>query len=167
MGRRACCLLLIGAVLTGFTHGVTWAQDKPADKPAGQPADQMDLLREKARADKRLLISDALALTEGEAKTFWPVYNAYQSDMVAHYDKMLAMIDRFAKSYESMSDATATTLLNDYLALEASHVAILKSYVPRFEKVLPAKKVARLYQVENKLRALVNFELAKQIPLVK
>jgi hypothetical protein len=163
MGRRACNALLIAAVLTCLAHGVTRAQDKPADKSA----DQMDLLREKARADKRLLISDALALTEGEAKAFWPIYNAYQSDMVSHYDKMLAMIDRFAKSYESMSDATATTLLNDYLALEANHVAILKSYVPRFEKVLPAKKVARLYQVENKLRALVNFELAKQIPLVK
>jgi hypothetical protein len=163
MGRRACSALLIAAVLTCLAHGVTRAQDKPGDKPA----DQMDLLREKARADKRLLVSDALALTEGEAKAFWPIYNAYQSDMVSHYDKMLAMIDRFAKSYESMSDATATTLLNDYLALEANHVAILKSYVPRFEKVLPAKKVARLYQVENKLRALVNFELAKQIPLVK
>ena len=163
MGRRACSALLIAAVLTCLAHGATRAQDKPGDKPA----DQMDLLREKARADKRLLVSDALALTEGEAKAFWPIYNAYQSDMVSHYDKMLAMIDRFAKSYESMSDATATTLLNDYLALEANHVAILKSYVPRFEKVLPAKKVARLYQVENKLRALVNFELAKQIPLVK
>lgn len=163
MGRRACSALLIAAVLTCLAHGATRAQDKPGDKPA----DQMDLLREKARADKRLLVSDALALTEGEAKAFWPIYNAYQSDMVSHYDKMLAMIDRFAKSYESMTDATATTLLNEYLALEANHVAILKSYVPRFEKVLPAKKVARLYQVENKLRALVNFELAKQIPLVK
>jgi hypothetical protein len=163
MGRRACSALLIAAVLTCLAHGMTWAQDKPADKSA----EQMDLPREKARADKRLLVSEALALTEGEAKAFWPVYNAYQSDMVAHYDKMLAMIDRFAKSYESMTDATATTLLNEYLVLEANHVAILKSYVPRFEKVLPAKKVARLYQVENKLRALVNFELAKQIPLVK
>jgi hypothetical protein len=53
------------------------------------------------------------------------------------------------------------------LSLEAQHVAILKSYVPRFGKVLPAKKVARLYQVENKIRALVNYELARQIPLVK
>ncbi|PYM98114.1 MAG: hypothetical protein DME08_08535, partial [Candidatus Rokuibacteriota bacterium] len=62
---------------------------------------------------------------------------------------------------------TATKLLADYLALERAHVALLSSYVPRFEKVLPAKKVARLYQIENKMRALVNYELAKQIPLVK
>jgi hypothetical protein len=163
MGRRAWSALLIAAVLTGGTPAVARAQDKSAD----QPADQMDLLREKARADKKLLVAEALALTEGEAKAFWPVYNAYQSDMVGHYDRVLAMIDRFAKSYDSMTDAGATKLLNDYLALEANHVAILKSYVPRFEKVLPAKKVARLYQVENKIRALVNVELARQIPLVK
>jgi hypothetical protein len=46
-------------------------------------------------------------------------------------------------------------------------VALLRAYVPRFQKVLPAKKVTRLYQVENKLRALVNYELARQIPFVK
>jgi hypothetical protein len=163
MGRRAWSALLIGAVLTCLAHGVTGAQDKATDKPA----DQMDLIREKLRADKKLVVADALALTEGEAKAFWPVYNAYQSDMVTHYDKVLALIDQFAKSYESMSDATATKLLNDYLALEANHVALLRSYLPRFQQVLPAKKVARLYQVENKIRALVNYDLARQIPLVK
>ena len=163
MRRRVCRALVLGALLASLAPAGTWAQDKSADKPA----DQMELLREKARADKKLLVSQALALTEGEAKAFWPVYNAYQSDMISHYDKLLAGIDRFAQSYDSMTDATATKLLNDYLNLEAQHVAILKSYVPRFEKELPAKKVARLYQVENKLRALVNYELARQIPLVK
>ena len=43
----------------------------------------------------------------------------------------------------------------------------MKSYVPRFQKVLPAKKVARLYQVENKVRALVNYQVAQDIPLIK
>ena len=163
MGRRVCRALVLGALLAWLIPAGTWAQDKSADKPA----DQMDLMRAQLRTDKKLVVAEAPALTEGEAKAFWPVYNAYQSDMVTHYDKMLALIDQFAKSYDSMTDATSTKLLNDYLALEAQHVAILKSYVPRFEKVLPARKVARLYQVENKIRALVNYELARQIPLVK
>jgi hypothetical protein len=33
--------------------------------------------------------------------------------------------------------------------------------------VLTARKVARLYQVENKIRALVNYDLASEIPFVK
>ena len=150
---------MIGAVLTCLVNGVAIAQDKPAD--------QMEILREKARADKKLVVATTLALTEGEAKVFWPVYNAYQSDMIAHYDKLLGLIDRFEKAYDTMTDQTATRLLNEYLALEASHVALLKAYVPRFQRVLPALKVARLYQIENKLRALVNYDLARQIPLVK
>ena len=159
MRRRVRSVMLIGAVLTGLVSGAASAQDKPAD--------QMELLREKARVDKKLVVAEALALTESEAKAFWPVYNAYQSDMVSHYDKAFQFIDRFSKAYDSMSGDTAMKLLNDYLALETSHLALLKSYVPRFQKVLPAIKVARLYQVENKMRALVNYELGRQIPLVK
>ena len=150
---------MIGAVLTCLVNGAATAQDKPAD--------QMEILREKARADKKLVVATALDLTESEAKVFWPVYNAYQSDMITHYDKLLSLVDRFDKAYDTMTDQTATQLLNEYLALEASHVALLKAYVPRFQRVLPALKVARLYQIENKMRALVNYDLARQIRLVK
>ena len=150
---------MIGAVLACLVNGVAMAQDKPAD--------QMEILREKARADKKLVVATTLALTEGEAKAFWPVYNAYQSDMVSHYDRVLKFLDTYAKTYGSMSNETATTLVKQFLTLERDHVAILTSYQPRFSKVLPPLKVAKLYQIENKARALVNYELARGIPLVK
>jgi hypothetical protein len=152
-------LLAFVSVLASLMGGVALAQDKPSDN--------MDVLREKLRADKKAVVAEVLELTEGEAKGFWPVYNAYQSDMVAHYDRLLKLIDTYAKSYDSMSDATATSILKQYLGLERDHVALLTSYLPRFQKVLSPKKVAKLYQVENKARALVNYELARGIPLVK
>jgi len=139
--------------------GVAVAQDKPSDN--------MDVLREKLRADKKAVVAEVLELTEGEAKAFWPVYNAYQSDMVSHYDRVLKFLDTYAKTYGSMSNETATTLVKQFLTLERDHVAILTSYQPRFSKVLPPLKVAKLYQIENKARALVNYELARGIPLVK
>jgi hypothetical protein len=113
------------------------------------------------------VVASVLALDEKDAKAFWPVNNAYQADMIAHYDKVIKLIDAFAQSYDKMTDATAQKLLQQYLALERDHITILSSYVPRFEKVLPARKVAQLYQVENKARALVNFDLAVNIPIVK
>ena len=66
-----------------------------------------------------------------------------------------------------MTDATATQLLGEFVALEANHVAVLTKYVPRFQSVLPPRKVARFYQVENKLRALLSYDLARDIPLLK
>jgi hypothetical protein len=53
-------MMMIGAILTCLVDGVAIAQDKPAD--------QTQILREKARADKELVVATALALTEGEAK---------------------------------------------------------------------------------------------------
>ena len=135
------------------------AQDKPADL--------MDVLREKVRADKKLVVAAALDLTESEAKPFWPVYNAYASDMIAHYDRVFALLGTYAAAYQTMTDDIATKLLRDYLALETQHVALLNAYVPRFQRVLPPRKVARLYQIENKVRALVNYDLAREIPLLK
>ncbi|MGH7303288.1 MAG: hypothetical protein ACRELZ_08365 [Candidatus Rokuibacteriota bacterium] len=152
-------LIALGGVLASLMGGLAVAQDKPADN--------MEVLREKLRADKKAVVAEVLQLTEGEAKAFWPVYNAYQSDMVSHYDRVLKLLETYASSYETMTDATATSLLKQYLGLERDHVALLTSYLPRFQKVLPPKKVAKLYQVENKARALVNYELARGIPLVK
>jgi hypothetical protein len=159
MGRRVRAVMLIGAVLSCLVGGAASAQDKPAD--------QMELLREKARADKKLVVAEALALTEGEAKVFWPVYNAYQSDMITHYDRVAKLLDDYAKAYPSMTDETATRLLGEFLALESNHAALLTRWAPRFEQVLPPRKVARFYQVENKIRALLSYELARDIPLVK
>jgi hypothetical protein len=159
MKRRVRGALILATFLVSFEAGIAAAQDKPADT--------MEIFREKARADKKLVVATVLALTEGEAKAFWPVYNAYQSDMITYYDRVAKLIDTFAQEQGSMSDAAATKLLGDFLTLETDYAALLKSYAPRFRRVLPPVKVARLYQVENKMRALVNYEIAREIPLAK
>ena len=164
-------LALIAAMLLLLVGGVAAAQDKPAEKPAekaaDKPADNLDVMRDKLRADKRLVVAEALELTEKEAQAFWPVYNAYQSDMIAHYDRIFKLLDIYAGSYKSMTDAVATQLLGEFLSVQTSYLNIITSYVPRFQKVLPPRKVARLYQVENKIRALVDYQLAQDVPLIK
>ena len=152
-------VVVTGSLLACLVGGAVVAQDKPADT--------MEIFREKARADKKLVVASVLELTESEAKVFWPVYNAYQSDMVAHYDRLIKLISTYGKAYSAMTDETATKLVTEYLALERNHATLLSSYLPRFQKVLPARKVARLYQVENKIRALVNYDLASEIPFLK
>ncbi|HKZ05810.1 MAG TPA: hypothetical protein VJU81_10110 [Methylomirabilota bacterium] len=140
----------------------------PGGAPAQtRPTDDMEILREKLRADKKLVLAATLQLTDAEGKAFWPVYNAYQSDMVQHYDRVLALIEGFSKHYQSLSDEAARKLISDFLNLQSNHPAVLKKYAPQFLQVLPAKKVAQLYQVENKLRALIDYDLAQSIPLIK
>jgi hypothetical protein len=160
MTSRARGVILISAFLACLVGGVVGAQ--------GEPADPMETRREKARADEKLMLGAALNLTEGEAKTFWPVYNSYQSDMITYYSRVAKFfIDTCAQAYGSMTDETATQLLGEFLALETDHVAILKSYAQRFRRVLPPVKVVRLYQIESELHAIMNYEIARETPLIK
>ena len=159
MRRELRALMMIGTFMTCLAGGGAAAQDRPTDN--------MEIVREKLRTDKKVVVASVLELTDSEAKRFWPVYNAYQADMIQHYDRVLKLIETFSATYTAMTDETATQMLTQYLALESNQVALLKGYAPRFQKVLPPKKVAQLYQVENKAKALVNYELAKQIPLIK
>ena len=160
MKARVRTVMVIAAALTCLVNGSAIAQDKPADTT-------MEALREKVRADKKLLVAVALELTDDEAKGFWPVYAAYQSDMITQYDRMAKLLGDYSAVYKSMTDEAATRLLTDFLSLESDHAALLKAYQPRFQKVLPPRKVARFYQLENKLRAMLNYQLASDVPFVK
>jgi hypothetical protein len=135
------------------------AQDKPADTN--------QLVREKIQADKKLLVAENMQLTEAEAKVFWPVYEGYQKDLGKIVERTKKLIDDYAKNYQTMTDATAKKLLNDMIVIENERLKLRKTYLPKFRKVLSEKKVARYYQLENKIHAVVSYELAKIIPLMK
>ncbi len=141
----------------------------PAVIAQDKPADNMAIVMEKVRADKKLLVAANMNLTEQEAAGFWPVYESYQKDLGALNDRTRKAIASYADAYNqgTVPDETAKKLLNEVLAIEGAEVDMRKSYVPKFEKVLPAAKVARYYQVENKIRAAIKYELAEGIPLVQ
>jgi hypothetical protein len=132
-----------------------------------QQADTMQMVRDKIRADKKLLVAENLPLTAAEAKAFWPVYDSYQQELSALNDRTIKLIKEYANNYQTMSDQTAKRLMDEYLAIDATRLKIRQAYVPRFRKVLKEKQVARYYQLENKVQAAVSYELAAEIPLVK
>jgi len=130
------------------------------------PADNMNLVREKLRADKKLLVAESMRMTETEAAAFWPVYDAFQADLAKLQNNAVNLVTFYANNYRSMSDTAATRMLDQFLAIERDRAALLGSYRPKFGAVLPPLKVARYYQIENKVRAVLNYELAKGIPLM-
>jgi len=149
--------IVLVAMLTVFIVP-SMAQEKPADN--------MQIVREKIQVDKKLLIAENMNLTESEAKVFWPVYENYQKDLGKLFDKTVKLIDNYRANYQTMTEEAAKELINGYLAIEGERVTLMKSFLPKFRKVLPEKKVARYYQLENKIDAVVKYELADQIPLV-
>jgi hypothetical protein len=153
-------LRLVVAALVAFVALPALAQDKPASN--------MEILRQKIQADKKLLVAANMDLTEAEAKGFWPVYDAYQADLGTVNARVGQLVTRYAEAYRTntLTDATAKSLLDEALAIEQAEVTMKQGYVPKLSAVLPATKVARYFQIENKIRAVIKFELADGIPLV-
>ena len=151
---RIAVTLLLGALALPVL-----AQDKPADT--------MQILREKIKADKKLLVAVNMDLTDKEAQAFWPIYESYQKDLGALNGRTVGLIREYAKNYQAMTDEVAKKLVGDYLAIDQDRIKVKQSYLPQLRQALPEKKVARYIQIENKIEALIRYELADNIPLVK
>jgi len=130
----------------------------------------MDILKEKIKADKKLVVATNMNLTDAEAKSFWPLYDGYQKELDQINQRVLSAIKGYADVYNAgkgeISNDAAKKLLNEALAVEESELKLRQSYSVKLSKVLPATKVVRYLQIENKIRAIVKFEMAAQIPLV-
>jgi hypothetical protein len=151
----------IGVLVVVLVMALTFAQSVLAD-------DNMQILRDKIKADKKLVVSVEMQLTDSEAKGFWPVYETYQKELDTINRRTMSMIASYADAWNtgSMNNEKAKKLTSDFLAVQADELKLLVSYVPKLDKVLPATKVARYLQIENKIRTIVKYDFASQIPLV-
>jgi len=155
--RVTMVLAILGMVMAMVIPGIS--QEKPADN--------MQILREKIRADKKLLVAENMQLTEAEAKAFWPVYDQYQDELFLLRARTVKLINDFSDAYQKMTNETAKKLLDEYMTIETLGPKLRQTYLPKFRKVLPEVKVVRYYQIENKINAVLMYELAANIPLVK
>jgi hypothetical protein len=129
----------------------------------------MEILRQKVKADKKLVVSANLQLTDAEGTAFWPVYEAYQKDLQQLNQRMTAMIESYAAAYNKgpIANDVAKKLLDESMAIDDAEVKAKSALAPKVMGVLPAAKAARYIQIENKIRAAIRYELAAGIPLVQ
>ena len=108
-----------------------------------------------------------LGLDDEEATRFWPLYDRYQQELSAIGDRTARVVQDYIASFDDLSNEKALKLMEEYLAAEADRVQVRRTYLPEFAKILPGRTVARLYQIENKLDAVVRYDLAASIPVVE
>jgi hypothetical protein len=184
---RAVSLAAFAAVLQGSTPSVMAqsqqpanAQSQPANPPAAEnPAaapsdsvssdmlDEIALTRAAIQTRRQAIVTAAMDLTAPESQAFWPLYRDYRNDMAKVDDRLVDLVVAYVGNYKSLTDETATKLLKDYLDIERERLNVKNQYVPRFLGVLPAVKVARFYQIDNKLDKKIQGELAAEIPLAR
>ena len=139
-----------------------------APRRAGEAAKaNREILSDTIRANKKALVAVNLRLTDEEAARFWPVYDRYQQDLAGVQDRLVKVIDDYTASFRNLSDEKAMKLVEDYLAAEADRAKVRRDHLAELAKTIPGRKVARFYQIENKMDAVVRYDLAATIPVVE
>lgn len=157
--------LALSIIMFFATFGLSFGSPVMAQQP--ETVD-MNILAEKIKADKKLFVAMNMDLSEKEAEGFWPVYDSYQTDLGQVNQRLGQLIADYAEAYNSGSvpDQTAANLIKEWLHVEAEEVKLRIANVKKLADVLPAKKVARYLQIENKIRAVIKFGLAAEVPLM-
>jgi hypothetical protein len=160
------------AVLLALTIAVpvvalAQARSKTAAEANADTERLVELLRKDVRAAKADIVGKTMNFDAAQAAAFWPVYKAYEAERQALGDARLGVIQDLAEHFETLNDAKAKGLLDRSFALEEQRLALEKKYKDELLKVLPAKTVARFFQVDSRINNLINLEISSQIPLVE
>ncbi len=158
-----------GVLLLGLSQGALAQQpaQPQADEARAQALEDIQLTRTAIQVERQALVTKAMDLTPEEMQGFWPLYRQYRLEAAKVGDRIVALIATYADNYEQLTDPVADKLLTEFVSIEKERAHLKAKYLPKFKKVLPARKVARFYQLENKLDITILAEMAEQIPLAR
>jgi hypothetical protein len=157
-------------VLLGPAPSLAPAQ-QPGQPQAGEARAEVleDILLTRSAIDveRQALVTRGMDLTPDEMQGFWPLYREYRLEAVKVGDRIVALIITYADNYQTLTDDVADRLVTEFVNIEKERARLKAKYLPKFKKVLPPRKVARFYQIENKLDITILAELAQGVPLAR
>ena len=156
-----------GGALAQTTAPQPAPQMKTDDLLQGDITSDIELTRASIQVRRQALVTAAMDLAPKDADVFWPLYREYREEMAKVNDRFVRLLTGYLESYDNLTDEAASKMLGEYLSIDRARNSVKTKYVPLFGKVIPAKQVVRFFQIDNKLDAVINAELAKLIPLAR
>jgi hypothetical protein len=155
---------LLAVLLCGFVGNRDAAAQSPS---SGSNQSQQHLEISAARAQRKAIVGENMNLTPDQAKVFWPIYNAYEARMDTIEDRHIREIKDYVSSYDHLTDADANRKLDEVMAIQQARLEAQKTYLPKFRASLPGVVVTRFFQIDNKMRAMIQCNIAQMVPLAQ
>jgi hypothetical protein len=162
--EKARCLINLGAAAVMLLLAL--GPIAPAHAQTSD-ASQRKLNVEAARAERKAIVGQNMYLSAEQAKVFWPLYDEYERRMDRLEDRHIKEIKDYLDNYDSLTEEAATKKLDETLAIQKGRFDAQKEFVPRFRAVMSSIKVTRFFQIDNKLRAMVQCDIAQKVPLAQ
>jgi hypothetical protein len=168
---RSGRVVVLASLLAAGVPGLVLAQEgaKPVARTEARERNlraYVELLRSDLRTQKVGVITELMQFTEAEDTAFWPVYRDYELELSRLNDDRLALIERYAKVYTSLTASNADELMGKALGLESRRAALKQKYYTKLKTVVSPLTAARALQIENQIQLLLDLQIAASLPVV-
>ncbi len=127
----------------------------------------IELARSVVQTERMAVVAANLGLSDAESAVFWPLYTEYRAAVDQAVDVRVALLEKFFAIQETLTDEEASALLDDFLKYEKDLLNVRTTYARKMRKVLSGRTVARFFQIENKMDAVIEYEMASEVPLIR
>jgi hypothetical protein len=166
MRIRLALLALAMMAATSVWAQQTKVQDPAQSKELNTQA-YIQLLRKDLRANREVIVKEAMQLNEKQASVFWPIYKEYAAEQTKLGDEKQAIVTDYAQHFLTMTNEKADELAQRVMQLDEKRMALREKYYGIMKQSLPAILVARFFQVENQLQLLVDLQIASSLPIIE
>jgi len=139
----------------------------PQDQPHVISSQDLQLLRQDIRSQKKQLIAQNLKLTDAEATRFWPIYDQYTAELVKINDKKYGAIQQYADHFGTLTDDQALSLSRQLLEVDVSAAQLREKYLPTVAKAIGGIKAATFSQLDRRISQMIDLQLASKVPLAQ
>jgi Spy/CpxP family protein refolding chaperone len=127
----------------------------------------MPALRAAAKSDKHALVASTLDLTNAEVKRFWPIYDTYQRNLDLTSRRRVVALEGLLSRDKSMTNLAARNVITELMAVDEAETRTRHTLRNRLMRALPPIKAARYLQLEDKLQAIRDYDVASTVPLIR
>ncbi len=128
--------------------------------------DTIETLRADLKADRNAIIAEEMKFTEKESEGFWPIYRNYRAEVQRVTDRIVELVFEYTDLYPNVPERKAGEMLKEYTRVEADLLSIKRKYLKKLGKVLPAAKVFRFAQLDNRFDLGTRLALAAWLPVM-
>ena len=136
-------------------------------KTANAQEQYAELLMSDLKTQKVAVVTEAMALEEGQSDPFWQIYRDYDYELTAIIDQRITLIKDYAASFSAMNDDKAAELAKTSFKLEGDRAKLRQKYYKKFAKEVSPLVGARWLMVERMINNLMDLQLAAEMPLIQ
>ncbi len=128
--------------------------------------EDIDFIQSIYGKEKKAIMADFIQLEESKKDAFWKLYDEYETKRKELGKKRIALLEKYANSFSSMDDATASEITKETIKLSAATDKLVATYYAKMEKSAGAKAAAQFYQIEVYFLSTIRAAILESIPII-